>query len=190
MQLQHPASFDIVEFYKIIDVQTLSEFIRNVVKYGKVQDPDIYDPLSYMGDCWEVFAEFFFKFHNGENTLTYLWDYKPNLGIDNGIDGFGKSTIDGSLATVQCKFVSNSNKYLGNEHNVGNHATSSLNEGWRPNGKNLICFTSAAGVHRSNAYADQALCLNRKLISRRVDNNTAFWPNFREVIKNQSYDKE
>jgi len=59
MQLQHPASFDITEFTQIIEVETLAGFIKNVVKYGKMQDPDIYDPLDYMGDCWEVFAEFF-----------------------------------------------------------------------------------------------------------------------------------
>ena len=60
MQLQHPASFDIPELDKILEVNTLENFIKNVVKYGKIQDPDIYEPLKYMGDCWEVFAEFFF----------------------------------------------------------------------------------------------------------------------------------
>lgn len=167
----------------LLNTNKLSGFISRLIKQGSKQNPDCYNPLQYMGDGWEFFAEFFLKFHNGDHTFTYLWDYEPNLGKDNGIDGFGKSTIDGKLATVQCKFVADPDKYLNNEHNVGNHATSSLNEGWLPNGKNLICFTSAAGIHRSHAYADQALCLNRKLISRRVNGNVAFWTIFKQTVK-------
>lgn len=183
IQLKHRFLHNCEDLDYLLQTKKLSVFISRLIKQASKQNPDCYNPLQYMGDGWEFFAEFFLKFHNGDHTFTYLWDYEPNLGEDNGIDGFGKSTIDGSLATVQCKFVANPDKYLNNEHNVGNHATSSLNEGWRPNGKNLICFTSAAGIHRSNAYADAALCLNRKLISRRVNDNVAFWTIFKNTVK-------
>jgi hypothetical protein len=183
IQLKHRFLHNCEDLDFLLQTKKLSVFISRLIKQASKQNPDCYNPLQYMGDGWEFFAEFFFKFHNGDHTFTYLWDYEPNLGEDNGIDGFGKSTIDGSLATVQCKFVANPDKYLNNEHNVGNHATSSLNEGWRPNGKNLICFTSAAGIHRSNAYSEQALCLNRKLISRRVNDNFAFWTIFKNTVK-------
>ena len=152
MKLQHPASFDIAELSKIIDVQTLSEFIKNVVKYGKAQDPDIYEPLKYTGDCWEVFAEFFFKFHNGDHTLTYTANYEPNVDYDRGIDGSGISTLDGKLCVHQHKFKANPTAYLTNDDNIS--------------------------------------CISEKQISRRVDKNVVFWNDFREVIKNQSYDKE
>ena len=190
MKLQHPASFDIAELSKIIDVQTLSEFIKNVVKYGKAQDPDIYEPLKYTGDCWEVFAEFFFKFHNGDHTLTYTANYVPNVDYDRGIDGSGISTLDGKLCVHQHKFKANPTAYLTNDDNISNIAAdATLNEGLIPNGKNIIVFTSCRGVHPNHAMAS-AHCISEKQISRRVDKNVVFWNDFREVIKNQSYDKE
>jgi hypothetical protein len=65
MELQHPASFDIAELSKIIDVQTLSEFIRNVVKYSKVQDPDIYEPLKYTEIVGKYLQNSFLSFTMG-----------------------------------------------------------------------------------------------------------------------------
>ena len=190
MKLQHPASFDIAELSKIIDVQTLSEFIKNVVKFGKEQDPDIYELLKYTGDCWEVFAEFFFKFHNGDHTLTYTANYEPNVDYDRGIDGSGISTLDGKLCVHQHKFKANPTSYLTNDDNISNIAADAiLNEGLISNGKNIIIFTSCRGVHPNHAMAS-AHCISEKQISRRVDKNVVFWNDFREVIKNQSYDKE
>jgi hypothetical protein len=182
-QLKHHFLYNCEDVDFLLETNKLSVFINRLIKQASKQDPDCYNPLDYLGDGWEFFAEFFFKFHNGDHTFTYLWDYEPNLGEDQGIDGFGKSTLDGSLAIVQCKFSSDPNKYLSNESNLGNHPTSGLNEGWRPNGKNLICFTSAAGINRSHAYFKAALCLNRKLIARRVNGNVAFWTIFRNTVK-------
>lgn len=184
IQLKHHFLYNCQELDFLLQNNNLSSFISKLIKLGSKQNPDLYPPLKYMGDGWEFFAEFFFKFHNGDHTFTYVWDYEPNPpGSDNGIDGFGKSTLDGSLATIQCKFVADPSKYLSNQQNLGNHAASSLNEGWKHNGKNLICFTTAAGIHRNNPYHDLALCLNRKLISRRVNDNVAFWTIFKQTVK-------
>jgi hypothetical protein len=187
-ELKHHFLHNCEDIDFLLETNKLSVFINRLIKQASKQDPDCYDPLDYLGDGWEFFAEFFFKFHNGDHTFTYLWDYEPNLGTgtlgpDRGIDGFGKSTLDGSLATVQCKFSADPNRYLTNEYNVTTHTSDSLNKGLVYNGKNLICFTSAAGIHHNNPYADQALCLNRKLISRRVNGNVAFWTIFRNTVK-------
>lgn len=190
MELQHPASFDIKELKEIISVVTLDAFIKNVVKYGKVQDPDIYDPLKYMGDCWEVFAEFFFKFFNGDHILTYTANYEPNLGIDRGIDGRGICTLDGKANVIQSKFKANPNEYLTNQDNISNIvADATLNEELIPNGKNIIIFTSCKGVHPNHAMVN-AHCINRKEIARRVDKNMVFWNDFMKVVRKQNNDKE
>lgn len=190
MQLQHPASFDIPELKKILDVTTLEEFIKNVVKYGKVQDPDIYEPLKYMGDCWELFAEFFFKFFNGDHILTYTANYEPNLEVDRGIDGRGICTLDAKPNVIQHKFKANPNVYLTNDDNISNIvADATLNGGLIPNGKNVIIFTSCKGVHPNHAMAS-AHCISKKEIARRVNENLVFWNDFMEIIKNQNYDKE
>ena len=183
IQLKHHFLYNCTDLDFLINVTKLSGFTHRLVKLGSKQNPDLYDPLKYMGDGWEFFAEFFFKFFNGDHTLTYLWDYEPVLGFENGIDGLGKSTLDASLATVQCKFVAKVTDYLSNKHNLGNHCAASINENWKPNGKNLICFTTASGIHRNHPYHDAALCLNNKLISRRVNGNVAFWTIFKNTVK-------
>ena len=190
MQLQHPASFDIPELDKILEVNTLENFIKNVVKYGKIQDPDIYEPLKYMGDCWEVFAEFFFKFFNGDHILTYTANYDPNLGEDRGIDGRGICTLDAKPCVIQNKFKANPNTYLTNDDNISNIAAdATLNENIVPNGKNIIIFTSCKGVHPNHAMSS-AYCISKKDIARRVNGNLVFWSNFRTLIQEQNNGKE
>lgn len=181
MKLKHIAFYDIVEWEQILqEVNTLSHFIKNVAKYGKQQDPDIYKPTKYMGDCWEVFAEFFFKFFNGDHILTYTADYEPNLGIDRGIDGKGKSTLDGNPNVIQIKYKSNPTSWLTNDDNISNIAADAMvNEGVQYNGKNVIIFTSCKGIHPKHAMAN-VHCITNKDIARRVDYNVIFWEKFRE----------
>jgi hypothetical protein len=185
MELQHPASFDIDELPQILEVDTLEAFVKNVVKFGKVQDPDAYEPLKYMGDCWEVFGEFFFKFFNGDHTLTYTANYEPNLEYDCGIDGRGISTLDGKPNVLQMKFKADPTKWLTNDDNISNVAAdATLNEGIIPNGKNIIVFTSCKGIHPNHAMAN-AHCISNKEIARRVNKNVVFWNDFRQVITTQ-----
>jgi hypothetical protein len=186
MQLQHPAIFDIAELPYITKNNTLSEFVGLVVEYGTKQDPDLYKPLKYMGDCWELFAEFFFKFFNGDHVLTYTADYEPNFEYDCGIDGRGISTLDGKPNAHQSKFKANKTVYLTNKDNISNVvADACLNEGIVLNGKNIIVFTSCKGVHPKHAMAN-IHCINYEQISRRVDNNVVFWNDFRSIIQEQN----
>ena len=183
MLLQHTAAYDIPELLEIVDVNTVSKLVKNIVNYGKKQNPDYYEPLSYMGDAWEVFCEFFFKFFNGDHTLTYTAEYEPNLEYDRGIDGWGISTLDGNRNVIQCKFHADPTSWLTNEDNISNVvADATLNEDIVPNGKNIILFTSCRGVHPKHAMVG-AHCISLKEIARRVDKNVVFWDNFKSVIE-------
>lgn len=188
INLEHPFLYQCQDLDFLLNTTKLSVFIKRLVKLGGSQDPDFYDPLKYMGDGWEFFTEFLLKFLDGDHTYTYTYDYHPNLGEDNGIDGFGLSTIDGTPSTIQAKFCADPKTLLTNKHNIGNHPTASLAvDGFTPNGKNLICVTSGDGVHYNHAYYQVATVLNRKTIGRRVNGNIAFWTKFRESVANSLY---
>ena len=184
MLLQHIAVYDIPELQDILkDVNKVSVLVKRIGEYGKKQNPDYYDPLSYMGDCWELFAEFFFKFFNGDHTLTYTADYEPNTEVDRGTDGRGISTIDGKVNYIQMKYKIDPTSYLTNKDNISNVAADALiNEGVQYNGKNVILFTSCKGVHPKHPMAN-VHCISLKEIARRVDKNVVFWDNFRSVVK-------
>ena len=182
MLLQHTATFAIKELLDIISVSTFAEFTRNLNRFASRQDPDLYDPLCYKGDVFEVFAEFFFKAFNLDHTLTYISDYEPNNEYDRGIDGRGKSTLGGD-AVVQIKYSSDPTHWLTNKENISNIAADAvINEGLVPNGKNIVIFTSCKGVHPKHAMAN-VHTINREQISRRVDKNVRFWSDFRSVVK-------
>jgi hypothetical protein len=183
MLLQHPATYDIVDLKEVMNVTSLEQLVKNIVSYGGNQDSDVYEPLSYMGDCWEVFAEFFFKFFNGDHTLTYTADYEPNMDYDRGIDGRGVSTLDMKPCVIQHKFKANPTKWLTNEDNISNIvADAVINEELVPNDKNIIIFTSCKGVHPKHAMAN-VHCISVSEISRRVNQNQVFWYNLQQVIE-------
>lgn len=183
MLLQHIATFDIPELWSLADVTTAGEFIKRVSKSSELQDPDFYDSASYKGDCWEVFGEFFFKFFNGDHTLTYTADYEPNMDYDRGIDGRGVSTLDGKPCVIQHKFKGNPTKWLTNDDNISNIvADACVNERLELNGKNVVIFTSCRGVHPKHAMAN-VHTINLEQIKRRVDHNVVFWDDFKSVIK-------
>ena len=190
MQIQHPFVYDSEELPSIVEGNTFAKFVKNLVAVGKKQDPDLYDPLSYMGDGFEFFTEYFFKFFNGDHTLTYTADYEPNMDYDRGIDGRGLSTLDGKPNVIQCKFKADPNKYLTNDDNISNVAAdATMNEGLEYNGKNVIIITSCKGVHPKHAMAN-VHCVTYKEIQRRVDNNVIFWDNLRSLIEEQNSEKE
>tara|TARA_Y100001970_G_scaffold224365_1_gene276508 strand:- start:570 stop:1145 length:576 start_codon:yes stop_codon:yes gene_type:complete len=183
MKLQHPAVFDIEDILKIVDVNNVKQLVKNIAVYGNKQDPDLYKPLTYMGDCWELFSEYFFKYFNGDHTLTYTVDYEPNLEYDRGIDARGISTLDGKPNFIQDKFKLDPTAYLNNSDNISNIlADAVINENLQYNGKNIIVFTSCQGVHPKHAMSN-VHCIGIKQISRRVDKNIDFWDTFKKVIE-------
>ena len=189
MKLQHTFGYDCEEVNDLISDNTLDSFLKKLVALGKKQDPDFYDPLKFMCDGFEWFIEYFFKFFNGDHTLTYTADYEPNFDYDRGIDGRGRSTIDGKPNVIQSKFKADPTKYLTNEDNISNVAAdATMNEGLEYNGKNVIIVTSCKGVHPKHAMAN-VHCINRDQIKRRVDNNVVFWDDLRSIVKEQINEK-
>lgn len=190
MKLRHTFGYDCENLSSLITDNKLSTFLKKLVDLGKKQDPDLYPPLTFMGDGFEWFVEYFFKFFNGDHILTYTADYEPNLECDRGIDGRGLSTLDGKPNVIQCKFKADANKYLTNEDNISNVAADAvINEGLQYNGKNVIIVTSCKGVHPKHAMAN-VHCISYKEMARRVDNNIIFWNNLRTIVKNQYGQKE
>jgi hypothetical protein len=191
MLLQHTAAVAITELLDIVNVTSFTEFSKRLGKAASKQDPDLYDPLCYKGDVFEVFAEFFFKFFNGDHVLTYIADYEPNMEYDRGIDGRGKSTLGGD-AVVQVKYSSDPSHWLTNKENISNIvADACVNEGLTLNGKNVVLITSCKGVHPKHAMAN-VHCINREQITRRVDKNEVFWSDFKAVIQDtiQAYENQ
>ena len=111
MILTHTAAYDIKDLYKVFDATSLKTLIKNIIEGSKKQNPDEYDTLAYRGDCFEVFAEFFFRFFNGDDILTHTADYKPNTDYDCGVDGRGICTKDGSPVVLQHKFKGDTTKW-------------------------------------------------------------------------------
>jgi hypothetical protein len=185
MKLQHTFGYDCEEIDFLISENKLDSFLKKLMVLGKKKDPDFYDPLKFMGDGFEWFCEYFFKFFNGDHTLTYTANYEPNLGEDRGIDGRGISTLDGKLNVIQCKFRADPTKYLTNEDNISNVvADAVMNEGLQYNGKNVIIITSCKGVHPKHAMSN-VHTIGISEISRRVDNNVVFWNNLRALVSEQ-----
>ena len=191
MQLNHTFGYDSEAIDSIISDNTLDKFLRKLVKEGKKQDPDFYDPLKYMGDGFEWFVEYFLKFFNGDHILTYTANYEPNCDVDRGSDGFGICTLDGSKTFVQIKFKADPNCYLSGQNTTNlSNVTANANEyqmtnDWKMNGKNVIIITSCMGVHRNHPIKHVNV-INRELIARRVDNNVVFWDNLRTIVKEQN----
>lgn len=184
MKLNHHFVYQCEEWDTLLNCTTLNQLRKAIVDLGKKQDPDFYDPLSYMGDAWETVCEFFLKYFEGDHTLHYSYGYRVNDGVDKGIDGFATSTIDDALVTVQCKFSADPKKTLGNDANMGNHLTDSGSyDDWIDDNRHAILFTSGAGVNHQHAYYERSIVLNHKVISRRIDGNLGFWKRFRESVE-------
>lgn len=186
MNLTHKFGYNFRQIDSLISENTLDSFLKKLVIIGKKQDPDFYEPLKFMGDGFEWFVEYFFKFFNGDHILTYTANYQPNKDVDRGIDARGISTLDGLPNVIQSKFRVDPTKYLTNEDDISNVAADAfINEGLKYNGKNVIVITTCKGIHPKHAMAN-VHCINRDQIKRRVDNNVVFWNNLRTIVSEQN----
>ena len=183
MILTHTAAYDIKDLYSACNVSSLKELMSSIVEHSNKQNPDEYDVLAYRGDCFEVFAEFFFRFYHGDDILTHTADYKPNTDYDCGIDGRGICTKDGSPVVIQHKFKQDRTKWLTNDDNISNLCSEAMREGVEPNGKNVIVFTTCKGIHPKHTMSfEHVHCISYNDIARRVDENTVFWRDFEDSI--------
>jgi hypothetical protein len=167
--------------------------LKNLTKIIKEQsntmNPDRYDPLKYCGDAFEWFAEFFFKYFDGDNLFLNVTDYSPaTASPDYGVDGVAKYTKDLSkVVCLQHKYKSNcSVKLSSDKDKLGNFGT---NSAFNYKTDCVIVFTNASGITRTTSegiFAGNLECINGQIISRYVDSNAAFWDCFVKTVSEVS----
>jgi hypothetical protein len=171
--------------------------LKNLTKIIKEQsntmNPDRYDPLDYCGDAFEWFAEFFFKYFDGDNLFLNVTDYSPaKASTDYGVDGVAKYTKDlNKVVCLQHKYKSNcSAKLSSKEDALSNFGVSAITEySGEIDEKYLLVFTNASGIVRTTQegiYNGRITCINGEIISRYVDSNAAFWDCFVKTVSEVS----
>lgn len=172
---------------------SLQKLTKMIVEQSNTMNLDKYDPLKYRGDAFEWFAEYFFKFFDGDNLFLNVTDYSPTKASDDyGVDGVAKYSKNLSkVVCLQHKLKSNSSKKLSSKQdglsNFGVYAVSKYS--CEIDEKYLIVFTNAAGIERTTSegiYQGCITCINGEIISRYVDNNQAFWDCFGKTVSNLS----
>jgi hypothetical protein len=195
IELSHSFTYRVTEDSKkkLAESGSLKKFSKILVEQSNETNPDRYDPLKYRGDGFEWFAEFFFKYFDGDNLFLNVCNYEPaKASTDYGVDGVGKYTKDLSkVVCLQHKFKSNTSKKLSSKEdglsNFGVYAVSKYS--CEIDEKYLIVFTNAAGIERTTSegiYQGCITCINGEIISRYVDNNQAFWDSFVRTVFNLS----
>lgn len=172
---------------------SLQALTKNIVEQSNTMNPDRYDPLKYRGDAFEWFAEFFYKFFDGDNLFLNVTEYEPTKASgDYGVDGVAKYTKDLSkIVCLQHKFKSNRSKKLSSkEDSLSNFGISAVTKySCEINEKYLIVFTNASGIERTTSegiYQGCITCINGEIISRYIDNNQAFWNCFQQTVSKVS----
>jgi len=145
---------------------------------------------KYKGWALEIFAEFFIKYHNGDNRIGIV-DYQPITIGDTGVDGIGKSSINGQPATVQVKYRQFDYLLTANEDHLSNFFSSSFARYFKPSrffpedNKNMLIITSGAGLHHfteNDMFVGLVRCINRQDIRVLVDNLENFWIEFKNSL--------
>jgi hypothetical protein len=189
MKIEHSSFLNILLkdstfFERLFSSKSLDEFIKKMKKEDFSKFSFI-DEHKFRGDVFEIFAEVFFKIHQGDNRVG-IYNYSPvPPREDNGVDGVGLG-IDGTPATVQVKFRSDET-YLLKERDIKNFPYQSIIEyDVDKNTKtNMLIFTTSAGLHyytEGNVFKGRIRAITKKEISRMIDNNECFWLAARELI--------
>jgi hypothetical protein len=193
--LNHSFSYRCSEDFKIQlassgSVKTLT---KKIVEQSNTMNPDRYDPLKYRGDAFEWFAEYFFKFFDGDNLFLSITDYEPEKASnDYGVDGLAKYSKDLSeVVGLQHKFKSNTSKKLSSkEDGLSNFGLNALAKySIKPDEKYVVVFTNASGIERTTSqgiFAGCVRCINGEIISRYVDTNQTFWDCFIKTVSKVS----
>lgn len=177
---------DRIQLASSYSVQNLT---KKIIEQSNKLNPDRYNPLKYRGDAFEWFAEYFFKYFDGDNLFLNACNYEPTKATgDYGVDGVGKYSKD--LSKVMCfqhKFKSNISKKLSSkEDSLSNFGVNAARKYLcEIDERYLIVFTNASGIERTTSegiYAGGIRCINGEIISRYVDTNQAFWNCFEQTV--------
>lgn len=191
MKLTHPFTYRAIGDHKkhLASAGSLKNLTKIIKEQSDTMNPDKYDPLKYRGDSFEWFAEFFFKFFDGDNLFLNVTEYSPaKASSDYGVDGVAKYTKDLSkIVCLQHKFKSNASKKLSSkEDQLSNFGVNAYTKySCEIDAKYLIVFTNASGIERTTQegiYQGCITCINGEIISRYVDSNEAFWNCFLKTV--------
>lgn len=171
------------------DCNKISTFCSRLVKQSDLY-PNRYDPLKYRGDGFELFVEALIKLSSIDNRIIGIYDFKNAVTDAPGVDGVGKCVKTGKPATVQCKFVSDHDKLLtanDGKNNLAGFVTSSLlfYDVDVKDKNSMLIITTADGLHyytEGKMFDNKVRCIGYKELQRLVDNNLAFWDQFRLLI--------
>lgn len=191
ISLQHSFTYRCAEEFKkqLASSGSLKNLIKTIKEQSDTMNPDKYDSLKYRGDAFEWFAEYFFKYFDGDNLFLNVTEYSPaKASGDYGVDGVAKYTKDLSkVVCLQHKYKSNLSKKLSSKEdqlsNFGVNAHTKYS--CEIDAKYLIVFTNASGIERTTQegiYQGCITCINGEIISRYVDNNQAFWDSFLKTV--------
>lgn len=172
------------------NVNTVNQLINKIKKESQnYKKFNIIDSYKMEGDLFEIFGEIYFKlFGSVANAACGIANYKPVPPIeDNGVDGFGIG-VDNKPATVQIKFRSNVEKNL-LERDIKQFGYQSIIKyNVDKNTKhNMVIFTTASGLHwytESNIFLGKMRVIGLHEIKKMINNNSCFWINVMEIIKN------
>jgi|ERR1035437_13082 hypothetical protein len=101
----------------------------------------------FKGAAFEAWGESYIKICGNDDRIS-IYDYKPTLENDFGVDGVGKGW-NGKIATVQFKFRSEPGVLRGRKDHLNNFVNASLRqyEVDPADDNNMIIFTTAQEVH-------------------------------------------
>lgn len=167
----------------LISRTSLDEFIKALMtKANQISDENV--RTKYLGDGFELFCEFFIKFHGNSIGIS---GYKVVQTGDYGVDGYGKGN-HGQPVAVQCKFRSNPRHLLDNNRDhISNFFEDAVkNYDVNPHGKgDMFVLTTGDGLNpvlKENLHHDCIRCFGRKMIDR-LARDFLFWQSFKASVE-------
>jgi hypothetical protein len=141
--------------------------------------------FKMVGDLFEIFSEVFFKVLGADNRVG-VYNYTPENGVDNGVDGFGLG-IDGQPCAIQVKFRSfhDSELTAADLKQFGFQAITRYGVD-KDTKNNMIIITSAKGLHwytANEVFLGRLRTIASSQIRKLVDRNHCFWNLFRDYIQ-------
>lgn len=161
-----------------------------VTRYGNNED----DLNKFKGDLFELFVEFMIKVKGGDNrvAITAYQTIEETDYTDYGVDGIGKSTINGRMATVQVKYRQQHETLTWNSGNFGNFGWQStelimaISQGqhYPTDNTQMLYITSAGSIHHSTdeISSGKIQTITRNGLRELCDNVDEFWIQFKDSV--------
>lgn len=194
-QIEHDFKYKCFSLSELLtDVNTFDQYKKNLEQQSKQCSDDYhYSREEYAGDGFEMFVEALLKCYNNDNRIG-ISDYVPlcaipNEDVDIGVDGVGKSILDGNPVTVQCKYKTNKTAVLtANDDHLCNFTWASVSKyGVDVNSnKHMVIITSGKGLNvpftKDTMLQGKVRCIGIDDIEGFVNGHTMFWNLFRSAL--------